>query len=122
MNVQFEYRYRDLGNFKRYGSVVFGNRNDLPTDNINRLLLELTGSDETFVASRLGIPEMFFPDFPYSPSLDWEMHEYCGVSQTDLPINDAQGRDIMDLLSQMRAITEGGRKQRTLLAPAQQLP
>jgi len=107
MNVQFEYRYRGLGNFKRYGSVVFGNQNGLPIDDINRLMLQLIGNDETFVASEVGIPEMFFTDFPYNPNLDWQMHEYCGVSQTDLPTNDAKGRDIRDLLSQMRAIAGG---------------
>ncbi|MGA3262411.1 MAG: hypothetical protein ABSC47_00015 [Terracidiphilus sp.] len=107
MNVEFQYRYRDFGNFKRYGSVVFGNESGLLIDDISRSLLQLTGDDETFAAFRLGIPEIFFTDFPYNPSLDWEMHEYCGVSPTDLPINDAQGRDIGDLLSRMKAIAEG---------------
>lgn len=103
MNVEFQYRYRDFGNFKNYGSVVFGNQSGLPTDEINRGLIQLTGDDETFAASRLGIPEMFFTDFPYNPDLDWEMHEYCRVSPTKLPVNDAQGRDIEELLSQMKA-------------------
>jgi hypothetical protein len=106
MNVEFQYRYRDFGNYKRYSSVVFGNKRGMPIDDISRILLQLVGDDETFTASRLGIPEMFFADFPYNPSLDWEMHEYCGVSSTDLPINDAHGRDIRDLLAQLRTIAE----------------
>ena len=31
MNIEFEYRYRDLGNFKRYGSVVFRNQRACPS-------------------------------------------------------------------------------------------
>ena len=107
MNVEFQYRYRDFGNFKRYNSVVFWNRSDLPIGDINRTLLQVTGNDETFVASRFGIPEMFFAAFPYNPNLDWQMHEYCGVSRTELPVSDAQKRDIRDLLSQMSAAIEG---------------
>ncbi len=107
MNVEFQYRYRDFGNFKRYNSVVFGNQSSLPIDDISRVLLRLTGGDETFVASQFGIPDMFFTEFPYNPNLDWQMHEYCGVSKTELPINDAQKRDIKDLLSQMSAAIEG---------------
>lgn len=104
MNIELEYRYRDFGNFKNYGSVVFGNQSNLAIEEVDLAILELVGDDQTFVASRLGIPEMFFTDFPYDPDLDWEMHEYSRVSETDLPINDAQHRDICDLLSQMRAI------------------
>ncbi len=107
MNVEFQYRYRDFGNFKRYNSVIFGNQSDLPIDDISRILLQLTGGDETFVASELGVPEMFFTDFPYNPNLDWHMHEYCGVSKTELPINDAQKRDIKDLLLRISVGIEG---------------
>lgn len=106
MNIEFTYRYRDLGNFKNHGSVIFGNQKDLSVEKIDEVLINLTGENQTFVASRLKIPEMFFADFPYDPELDWEMHEYCGVSVTDLPINDILGRDIDDLIAQMKVIAE----------------
>jgi hypothetical protein len=101
MNIEFEYRYRDYGNFKNYNSVVFGNKNNLASKEIDRIISEVLGSDQFFEASRLGVPEMFFKQFPYDPELDWPMHEYCGVSETASPINDAQSRDISDLLSRM---------------------
>jgi hypothetical protein len=104
MNIEFNYRYRDFGNFKRYGSVVFGNRRGITKEEIDEALLRLTGSDQAFRASELAIPEMFFTEFPYSPRLDWEMHEYCGVSETDAEIDDVRLRDIADLLAQMEAL------------------
>lgn len=106
MNVEFSYRYRDFGNFKKYGSVVFGNRGGIPAEEIDQALLRLTGNEQVFVASELSIPEMFFTEFPYSPKLDWEMHEYCGVSETDAQVDDAEGRDIEDLLVQLRGVSD----------------
>lgn len=104
MNVEFNYRYRDFGNFKKYGSVVFGNRAGIPLEKIHQALLQLTGDEEAFVASELAIPEMFFTEFPYSPRLDWEMHEYCGVSETNAQVDDTLLRDISDLLAQMEVL------------------
>lgn len=101
MNVEFSYLYRDLGNFKRYGSVVFANRGGIPITEIDQAVLHFIGNEQIFVASELAIPEMFFTEFPYSPKLDWEMHEYCGVSDTDAQVNDAEDRDIQDLIARL---------------------
>jgi hypothetical protein len=101
MNVDFEYRYRDFGNNKRYGAVVFGNRTNVSIDEIRLRSQVLVGDDMAFSASWLGIPEMFFPDSPYDPALDWDMHEFCDASATDSPINDAGGRDVAEVLSQL---------------------
>ena len=115
MNVAFEYRYRDLGNFKNHNSVVFANRLGLPAEKISNTLLELTGADNLFFASDHGLPEMFFKDFPYDPDLDWEMHEYLGASDTDMPADDHKGRDISDLLSEWAVAADAGQQQRHLL-------
>jgi hypothetical protein len=63
---------------------------------------QILGNDPIFNASRLDVPEMFFQQFPYDPELDWPMHEYRGVSETDTPASDAKRRDIAELLSQLR--------------------
>jgi hypothetical protein len=115
MNVALQYRYRDLGNFKNYNSVVFANKLGLPAEKINNTLLELTGPDHLFFAADHGLPEMFLKDFPYDPELDWEMHEYLGASETDLPIDDATGRDILDLLSEWTIAADAGQRKRCFL-------
>ena len=103
MNVEFEYQYRDLGNFKNHGSVVFRNHSNLAIKELDWILVGLLGEDRTFVASRFGVPEMFFKEFSYDSDLDWEMHEYCNVSATALPVSDTRQRDIVDLISQIQA-------------------
>lgn len=102
MNIELEYCYRDFGNNKRYNSVIFSNRSNTPLWKIEEGLLRHLGDRHTFSASQLELPEMFFRDCPYDPSLDWEMHEYCGAKETDVPTNDARGRDIREFLSQLR--------------------
>jgi len=102
MNLEFEYQYRDCGNFKNRNSIVFGNKHNLSAEETNRRILQIVGNDRTFEASLLQVPEMFFKEFPYDPELDWPMHEYCGVSQTDLPATDTENRDIGDLLTLMK--------------------
>ena len=104
MNIEFEYRYRDFGNNKRYGVVVFGNRTNILIERIRlRLQRLMIGDGMTFSASHLKIPEMFFPDSPFDPALDWEMHEFCDASDTDLPVNDVGGRDITEVVSLLLA-------------------
>jgi hypothetical protein len=103
MNVELEYRYRDWGNFKRYGSVVFGNQRSLTIDEISRRVSLASADGQFFNASRCGFPDLFFADFPFDPDLDHDSHEFCSVLETELPVNDAANRDILGLLLEMEA-------------------
>jgi hypothetical protein len=98
MNIEFEYRYRDCGNFKKYGAVVFGNRNRLTVGEISQRVSFALADGQFFNASECGIPDLFFHDFPFDPDLDHDSHEFFGASETELPVNDAANRDILDLL------------------------
>ena len=103
MNVQFDYRYRDWGNFKRNGSVVFGNRSRLDIEEIGQRITGALVDGEFFDASSLQIPELFFPDFPFDPDLDHGWHEFCGVSETHSPVDDLSGRDVAELLPPIKS-------------------
>jgi hypothetical protein len=113
-NLEFEYRYRDCGNFKNRNSIVFGNKRNLSAEETNSRILQIVGNDQTFEASRLRVPEMFFKEFPYDPELDWPMHEYCGVSETDLPATDTENRDIGDLLALMEKEADSSKEEPNL--------
>ena len=54
-----------------------------------------------FRASGLGLPDLYFKDFPYDPELDHELHEYHRAAETKEPTNDAGERDITDLVLAM---------------------
>jgi hypothetical protein len=98
MNIEFDYLYRDCGNFKNYGKVVFANQRNLSAKEIHERLLGAIMPEPFFRASDLGLPDLFFKNFPYDPELDHEFHEYYRVSETMDPTNDTVGRDITDLL------------------------
>jgi hypothetical protein len=93
MNVRFEYLYRDSGNFKHWGDVVFSNTHNIGQDTlaaISSAALPLDGI--YFLPDQVGIPNLHFEEWMESLDHDWhEIHsfEFCD----DLP-NDLQGRDI----------------------------
>jgi len=101
MNIEFRYMYRDMGNFKNYGVVVFGNRINRNPEEIRKQIFCFLSSDNIFKASELRIPDLFFKNYPYDSELDHEMHEFFEVSETELPASDAIQRDIADLLLDM---------------------
>jgi len=98
MNIELEYLYRDYGNFKNYGTVVFANQRNLSAKEIHEKVLGTVVPEPFFRASDLGLPDLYFKDFPYDPELDHEFHEYRRVSETREPTNDAAERDITDIL------------------------
>jgi hypothetical protein len=93
--------YRDMGNFKSYGEVIFGNQLNHEVKKIRKKILSMLGGDQIFRASELKLPDLFFKNFPYDAELDHELHEFFKVSETELPANDPAQRDIDDLLLEM---------------------
>jgi hypothetical protein len=94
--------YRDMGNFKNYGEVVFGNLLNRSSEEIRKQIFRFLGSDHIIKASDLRIPDLFFKNFPYDPELDHEMHEFFEVSESELPASDAEQRDIADFLTEIK--------------------
>jgi len=104
MNIEFEYRYRDWGNFKRYGAVVFQNHQSLTCEEVCQRARRALTDGQFFDASHLGIPELFFSDSPFDSDLDHGEHEFCSASETELQENDVPNRDIQDFLLRMEAL------------------
>lgn len=101
MNIELEYLYRDCGNFKNFGKVVFANIRNFGAKEVHDKVLSLVVPEPFIKASELGLPNLYFQDFPYDPELDHELHEYYRVCETEKPTNDAANRDIEDLLSEI---------------------
>lgn len=117
MNIEFQYLYRDWGNFKNFGSLVFENRSRLAIDEIRRRVERTMDSDRTFVASRLKMPELFFRDIPFNPQFDHGFHEFFDTLETELTPNDPADRDILDLLVELEAQTAAAEQRPATYAP-----
>jgi hypothetical protein len=62
MNVDFGYLYRDGGNNKSWGSVVFSNPDRMDLQEAANRLTKKFDQNEYFIASQIGIPERFLWD------------------------------------------------------------
>ena len=99
-NVKFRYLYRDGSNYKNWAEIVFRNPEKLGTGNITEHL-EKAFDDHLFIARQIRIPEVFsFPDGEFT-SDDHCYHEFYSVEITDEAANDAEGRSIHLLLTQV---------------------
>lgn len=99
MNIRFSYLYRDAGNFKNFGEVVFSNPNNLSLEESSAKIKQALLDEMFFDACTVGIPELFFDD--YDEELDHDWHEFERLDIVDLPFTDSQERTIEDFISRL---------------------
>ncbi|MDP2126020.1 MAG: hypothetical protein Q8K97_01465 [Pseudohongiella sp.] len=92
MNVKFNYLYRDAGNYKEYGSVVFAAPNQIDLADIDRTIRDALIDREYFVAKTVGIPDL--KKLAWDEEIDHSWHEYEGLELTNEACNDEANRDI----------------------------
>ncbi|MGV8894101.1 MAG: hypothetical protein ACOH2K_14390 [Burkholderiaceae bacterium] len=99
MNIRFSYLYRDAGNFKNFGEIVFTNPHNLPLEELFAKL-KLALLDEMFFdAFAVGVPDRFFDD--YDEELDHEWHEFECLEEVDSLPTDQQNRSIEIFISRL---------------------
>ena len=97
-NIKITYLYRDAGNYKLYGQVVFGNPENIALEEIrNRINAHLIDG-EFFEAKKWGVPELKFEN--YLPKLDHNWCEFEEVTSSSLEITDE--RTIAEFLCKIR--------------------
>ena len=96
MNVQFEYLYRDAGNFKNWNEIVFANPSNLPVETLNRRARQVLIDQSYFVAEKARVPDLHFPN--HDSDLDHDWHEFHTITATDKPPDDQMGRTIEEFL------------------------
>jgi hypothetical protein len=97
MSIQFSYLYRDAGNFKNFGTVVFANANESSLEKLNAMIKQKLIDEMYFDAFNAGTPSLFFED--YDEELDHDWHEFECISEVEMLPNDAYGRDILGFIS-----------------------
>ena len=97
MNIRFEYLYRDAGNFKRWGEVVFANPRRMTVEAVAGVVDTVLVDHCYFDASVAGVPDLHFPEHIDALDHGWhEVHEF--VATSDAP-NDAQSRTIEEFVT-----------------------
>ncbi|MCT4590159.1 MAG: hypothetical protein N4A71_20195 [Carboxylicivirga sp.] len=62
-NIQFDYLYRDEGNYKDFASIVYRNPNKLSIDFVENLIQQNLIEDTWFDPDKWGIPRFSFHHF-----------------------------------------------------------
>lgn len=101
-NIEFAYLYRDGGNFKNFGNVVFSNLEDIDTEFLLKAISEALVDGTFFEARAVEIPNLFFEHLPFDPDLDHGWHEFERLQATPAAITDEGRRDIGNFIAQMR--------------------
>ena len=107
-NIRFCYLYRDGGNFKSWGEVLFSNPENLSVTEIEEKIIQAFLPDKLFVASQISIPEKFlFADGRYT-EYDHCYHEFdCLQICADEP-TDSSNRSISEFLRDIEVARKQG--------------
>jgi hypothetical protein len=79
-NIRFDYLYRDAGNYKNYGFVIFSNPNNLSIEKLRSSIISNLNDGEFFNHKRLKIPALFFS---IKNSDDHFWHEFENIEETN---------------------------------------
>jgi len=90
--------YRDGGNYKKRGRVVFSNPDQLDNGSVESALRLAFLEDGLFIASQIRVPEVFLYAGGQLSSDDHCYHEFDWVSPTASSGDDAHGRSISEFL------------------------
>jgi hypothetical protein len=85
-NIQFNYRYRCSGNYKKFISVVFANPDGVELAELEKLIQSKLIYGEYFYAAQWRLPEIFtdIVDFRIDPT--W--HEFESLKYTSDPFHE----------------------------------
>lgn len=84
-NIQFNYLYRDGGNYKNYGSVVLANPTGLGLAELTALIRSKLIDQTWFYATHAGIPDLIPNTF--NPETDPTWHEFESVEFIAAPVS-----------------------------------
>jgi len=93
-NLKFSYLYRDAGNYKKRGSVVFSNPDNLSPKSVEEAVRKLLPQDCVFVASQVRLPECFLYAEGRAGSDDHCFHEFDQIESTRELTDDRHNRSV----------------------------
>lgn len=99
-NVELTYLYRDGGNYKKWGRVVFANPDRLDIASVETELRQALWVDGLFIARQIRVPEVFLWAGDEFSSDDHCYHELDGLRSTENKANDAHHRSISEFLAE----------------------
>jgi hypothetical protein len=100
MNMRFEYLYRDSGNFKNWGEIIFSNPNKMSIDELVPMAGKVLIDQSYFYATKAKVPDLHFEE--YNEQLDHGWHEFHAFQVTDDIPNDPYKRSVDEFIESLR--------------------
>jgi hypothetical protein len=107
-NLEFRYLYRDGGNYKKFGNVIFSNPQQISSDTVEKALTEAFLEDGLFIADQVRVPDVFLFANGQLSFDDHCYHEFGTVRTTDQNSTDAYARTIGEFLSEVTEQAQSG--------------
>ncbi|QEM06760.1 hypothetical protein DIU31_025845 [Mucilaginibacter rubeus] len=82
-NIKINYFYRDAGNYKNFGSIIFINPQNIELSALEDLIRSKLISHHWFYADQWQVPDLHFGT--WDNKLDHSFHEFESVEYTDEP-------------------------------------
>ena len=80
INIKFHYLYRDAGNYKNYGHLIFPNPNNIQIETLLKKLQENLIDSEFFEPISVGVPLLDVEN--RDEELDHDWYEFEKITQT----------------------------------------
>jgi len=100
-NVEFSYLYRDGGNYKKFGRIVFSNSEQIECDAIQKALTAEFLEEGLFIADQIRVPEVFLFANGQLSFDDHCYHEFDAVRATDEQPSDLHRRTISEFVAEV---------------------
>jgi len=107
-NIELRYLYRDGGNNKTFGNVVFSNPEQFRSSAIEQALTEMFLEEGLFIADQVRVPEVFLFANGQLALDDHCYHELGAVLTTDKNPTDLHARTISEFLSEVTQQAQRG--------------
>ena len=98
--MKFEYLYRDAGNNKIWGEIVFSNYDHIDPKVLDTHIRKLLIDHEFFIARKSNLPRLSFPIWDQKLDHDW--YEYSSIDVTSDRENDIYNRDIKEFIGSLK--------------------
>lgn len=89
-NVKFTYLYRDAGNYKVHGFVIFANPDGADLFTLKTTLISKLIDGEFFEPTKCNVPRLFHKDFSFDNALDHAWNEFNSLENTEELPSDAR--------------------------------
>lgn len=87
-SIKFNYLYRDSGNYKKYGFVIFSNPQNIELSEIDPLIRSELIDGEWFYAEDWRVPEIFLETFDFKTDPTW--HQFENVEYSEASENESE--------------------------------